>query len=71
MGAKSDRAARTVGDFGTLMVWADKVRRMKVRANAETPLDAAPRATSVPRASACAAPSICSSTRRASPRFAR
>jgi pyruvate,orthophosphate dikinase len=28
------------GDFGTLMVWADKVRRMKVRANAETPLDA-------------------------------
>src|SRR3546814_213570 len=29
-----------VGDFGTLMVWADKVRRMKVRANAETPQDA-------------------------------
>ena len=28
------------GDFGELMVWADKVRRMKVRANAETPLDA-------------------------------
>jgi len=28
------------GDFGTLMVWADKIRRMKVRANAETPLDA-------------------------------
>ncbi|MEQ1783086.1 MAG: pyruvate, phosphate dikinase [Hyphomonadaceae bacterium] len=28
------------GDFGSLMVWADKVRRMKVRANAETPLDA-------------------------------
>lgn len=28
------------GDFNTLMVWADKVRRMKVRANAETPLDA-------------------------------
>ena len=28
------------GDFGTLMTWADKVRRMKVRANAETPLDA-------------------------------
>jgi len=28
------------GDFGTLMVWADNVRRMKVRANAETPLDA-------------------------------
>ncbi|KZM49199.1 pyruvate, phosphate dikinase [Labrenzia sp. OB1] len=28
------------GDFGTLMGWADKVRRMTVRANAETPLDA-------------------------------
>ena len=29
-----------VGDFGTLMVWADKARRMKVRTNAETPADA-------------------------------
>ena len=29
-----------VGDFGTLMVWADKARRMKVRSNAETPADA-------------------------------
>ncbi|MBK9004343.1 MAG: pyruvate, phosphate dikinase [Sphingomonadales bacterium] len=29
-----------VGDFGTLMEWADGARRMKVRANAETPLDA-------------------------------
>jgi pyruvate,orthophosphate dikinase len=28
------------GDFATLMEWADKVRRMRVRANAETPLDA-------------------------------
>ncbi|MBU0555844.1 MAG: pyruvate, phosphate dikinase [Alphaproteobacteria bacterium] len=27
------------GDFGTLMVWADQVRRLKVRANAETPQD--------------------------------
>ncbi len=27
------------GDFGTLMVWADKVRRLKVRTNAETPAD--------------------------------
>ncbi|WP_260921757.1 pyruvate, phosphate dikinase [Novosphingobium sp. 9] len=27
------------GDFGTLMVWADKIRRMKVRTNAETPAD--------------------------------
>ena len=28
------------GDFGMLMGWADSLRRMKVRANAETPLDA-------------------------------
>jgi pyruvate,orthophosphate dikinase len=28
-----------VGDFGTLMEWADKYRRMKVRTNAETPAD--------------------------------
>jgi pyruvate,orthophosphate dikinase len=29
------------GDFAALMVWADKARRLKVRANAETPNDAA------------------------------
>ncbi len=28
------------GDFATLMTWADKKRRLKVRTNAETPLDA-------------------------------
>ncbi len=28
------------GEFGTLMGWADQVRRLKVRTNAETPLDA-------------------------------
>lgn len=28
------------GDFGILMEWADKVRKLKVRTNAETPLDA-------------------------------
>ncbi len=28
------------GDFGTLMEWADGCRRMRVRANAETPMDA-------------------------------
>jgi len=27
------------GDFGKLMVWADKARRMKIRTNAETPAD--------------------------------
>jgi pyruvate,orthophosphate dikinase len=28
-----------VGDFGTLMQWADRSRRLKVRTNAETPAD--------------------------------
>ncbi|MBL8630438.1 MAG: pyruvate, phosphate dikinase [Rhodospirillaceae bacterium] len=28
------------GDFGTLMQWVDKIRKLKVRTNAETPLDA-------------------------------
>ncbi|NTU76586.1 MAG: pyruvate, phosphate dikinase [Alphaproteobacteria bacterium] len=28
------------GDFSTVMKWADSMRRLKVRANAETPLDA-------------------------------
>ncbi|MBW8270718.1 pyruvate, phosphate dikinase [Caldovatus aquaticus] len=28
------------GDFATLMEWADRVRRLRVRANAETPTDA-------------------------------
>jgi pyruvate,orthophosphate dikinase len=29
------------GDFGTLLEWADKIRRLGVRANADTPHDAA------------------------------
>lgn len=33
--------ASTSGDFQTLLSWADKHRRLKVRANAETPDDAA------------------------------
>ncbi|WP_394822719.1 pyruvate, phosphate dikinase [Pendulispora albinea] len=32
--------AALAGEFGELMAWADKVRTMKVRANADTPLDA-------------------------------
>ncbi|MBE7637894.1 pyruvate, phosphate dikinase [Sneathiella sp. P13V-1] len=28
------------GTFGTLMAWADEIRRLRVRTNAETPLDA-------------------------------
>ncbi|MDQ2879159.1 MAG: pyruvate, phosphate dikinase [Pseudomonadota bacterium] len=40
MGAVPTVQPELSGDFGTLMVWADGVRRLKVRANAETPLDA-------------------------------
>ena len=28
------------GDFGTFMSWADEVRRLKIRTNADTPRDA-------------------------------
>ncbi len=31
---------KLTGDFGKLMAWADKVRRLRVRANADTPHDA-------------------------------
>jgi len=34
------RQPELTGDFGTLMEWADSVRRLKVRANADTPDDA-------------------------------
>ena len=32
--------AQIVGEFGRIMGWADKYRRMKVRTNADTPADA-------------------------------
>ena len=35
------RQPELTGDFATLMEWADSVRRMKVRTNADTPNDAA------------------------------
>jgi pyruvate,orthophosphate dikinase len=35
------RQAELTGDFGTLMNWADSIRRLKVRTNADTPDDAA------------------------------
>ncbi len=35
------RQPELTGDFGTLMEWADNLRRMKVRTNADTPADAA------------------------------
>ncbi|HYJ52214.1 MAG TPA: pyruvate, phosphate dikinase, partial [Allosphingosinicella sp.] len=39
LGAVPTVKPELVGDFGTLMHWADAKRRLKVRANAETPLD--------------------------------
>jgi len=39
-GAVSMIEPELTGDFATLMAWADSHRRLKVRANAETPLDA-------------------------------
>jgi pyruvate, orthophosphate dikinase len=38
-GAVATVQPELVGDFGTLMVWADRARRLGVRANAETPND--------------------------------
>jgi pyruvate, orthophosphate dikinase len=40
LGAVPTIQPRLSGDFTTLMGWADGVRKMKVRANAETPTDA-------------------------------
>ena len=60
------------GDFAELMGWADEVRTLGIRANAETPADARTRrASSAPKASASAAPSTCSSRATASSRCAR
>jgi pyruvate,orthophosphate dikinase len=39
LGAVATVQPELIGDFGTLMVWADKVRRLRVRTNAETPAD--------------------------------
>jgi len=40
LGAVPTVAAAVSGDFSTLMGWVDKIRRMKVRTNADTPHDA-------------------------------
>ncbi|GJL85222.1 MAG: pyruvate, phosphate dikinase [Micavibrio sp.] len=40
LGAVATIQPEMSGDFGTLMAWADERRRMNVRTNAETPLDA-------------------------------
>ena len=39
LGAVPTVRPELVGDFGTLMVWADRARRLRVRTNAETPSD--------------------------------
>ena len=39
-GAVPTVSAALSGEFGTLMGWADEIRTLKVRANADTPLDA-------------------------------
>ncbi|HEY0627612.1 MAG TPA: pyruvate, phosphate dikinase [Allosphingosinicella sp.] len=39
LGAVPTVQPELVGDFAVLMEWADKVRRLRVRTNAETPLD--------------------------------
>ena len=39
LGAVPTVQPELVGDFGRLMTWADKGRRLRVRANAETPAD--------------------------------
>jgi pyruvate,orthophosphate dikinase len=40
LGAVPTVPAALSGEFNELMVWADKVRKLRVRANADTPLDA-------------------------------
>ncbi len=40
LGAVATVSAELTGDFGTLMGWVDGIRRLKVRANADTPHDA-------------------------------
>ena len=55
------------GPFGTIMKLADKYRTLGVRTNADTPArHRASPSSSAPRASACAAPSTCSSRATAS-----
>jgi len=41
LGAVPTIEPKLSGDFATVMQWADEIRQLKVRANAETPLDAA------------------------------
>jgi pyruvate,orthophosphate dikinase len=58
------------GALATLLQWADQEARLQVRANADTGADAAAPASSARWASACAAPSTCSSSPTRSARSA-
>ena len=58
-------------NFTTVLTWADEIRRLGVRANADTPEDAKRARSSAPRASGCAGPSTCSWPRIACRRCAR
>ncbi len=61
LGALPLVAAELGEDFDAIATWADERRRLRVRANADTPEDAQrARASWAPRASACVAPSTCS-----------
>jgi len=54
---------RSTRPTAKLMTWADGAARLRVRANADQPDQRPPRWRSAPRASACAAPSTCSSAK--------
>jgi pyruvate, orthophosphate dikinase len=57
--------------FERILEWADDVRKLGVRANADTPRMPHGRVHSAPRGSACAAQSTCSWPRTAGPRCER
>ena len=72
LGQVPTREPELTDDFRQLMAWADEFRTLRVRANADTPADAATgREVGARRASASAAPSTCSSRAIASTRCAR
>ena len=71
LGDPGSSTRRRPGTSATLLDWADAVRDLGVRANADTPPTPRSPATSAPRASASAAPSTCSSRIRASASCAR
>ena len=67
-GSIATQTPKLSGDFSTVMGWSDKYRTMKIRTNADTPEDAKRAREFGAKASACAAPSTCSSKAIASRR---